>query len=183
MRRKEASWAEGDLVVAIAPAGVCGHVVGVLVGLRRRAAGIPALERVAGAAREVHGKVEAVDHRDVVEVLAAADAELGQRRWWPPGEGAGQLAAAVAGLAAPATAVEGAPGAGPYPAGLGARRHVDARRLPRAQREAPTHRDARRPNCEAAVVLDVEGGRAGTGGENGEEEEEHRGRGRHCCKL
>lgn len=88
VQRKEASWAEGDLVVIIATAGVCGDVVGVLVGLRRRAAGIPTLERVAGAAREVHGKVEAVDNRDVVEVLgaAAADGELGQRCWWLPGE-------------------------------------------------------------------------------------------------
>ena len=177
-----ASWAEGDLVVVVATAGVCGDVVGVLVGLRRRAAGIPAPERVAVAAGEVHGEVVAVDHRDVVEVLGAADGVLSQRRRWPPGDAAGQPATAVAGLAAPATAVEVAPGAGPYPAG-GACRHVDAGPLASAERETPTHRDACRPYREAAVVVDVEGGRTGTGGENREEEEEHRGGGRHCCKA
>ena len=117
------SRAEGDLVVAVAAAGM-GLPVGRIV-VCVRAARVPAHQPDAGAAGEGHADVEAVDDRDVVEVLAAADRELGQRQWRLAGEGAGERAAAVARLAAPAVAVEGAARAAPDAAGAGAGRHVD----------------------------------------------------------
>jgi len=99
------SWAEGDLVVAVAAAGMgLGVVVGKEVGVG--AAGAATVEGHAGAAGESHGEVVAVDNRDVVEVLAAADGELGQRHGRLPGQRARERAAAVARLAAPAAAVE-----------------------------------------------------------------------------
>ena len=95
------------------------HVVGVVV--RVRAPRVPAHQPDAGAAREGHADVEAVDDRDVVEVLAAADGELGQRQRRLAGQRAGERAAAVARLAAPAVAAEGAARASPDAAGAGAR--------------------------------------------------------------
>ena len=83
-----------------------GVVVGKEVGVG--AAGAATVEGHAGAAGESHGEVVAVDHRDVVEVLAAAERELGQRHGRLPGEREGERASAVARLAAPAVAIEGA---------------------------------------------------------------------------
>jgi hypothetical protein len=154
------SRAEGDLVVAVAAAGMgLGVVAGKQVGVG--AAGPAAVEGHAGAAREEHGQVVAVDHRDVVEVLAAAaaDGELGQRHGRLPRERAGECAAAVACLAAPPAAVEGAPRAPPHPAGLGPRRHVHGSRLPGVKLRAAAHRGGRRPHRRAAVVGDGECGR------------------------
>lgn len=145
------------------------RVVGLVV--RVGAPGVPAAKGNAAAAGEVHGHVEAVDHRDVVEVHDAAERELGQRRRRLPGDTAGESAGAVAGLAAPA--VEVATGAAPYPAGAGAGGHVEGPRLPRVQLHAAADRDGRRPHREGTSVRDGEGGRAGTGDE-GDEEEEHR---------
>jgi hypothetical protein len=180
------SRAEGDLVVAVAAAGMgLGVVAGKQVGVG--AAGPAAVEGHAGAAREEHGQVVAVDHRDVVEVLAAAaaDGELGQRHGRLPRERAGECAAAVARLAAPAAAVEGAPRAPPHPAGLGPRRHVHGPRLPGVKLRAAAHRGGRRPHRRAAVVGDGECGRPRTGGHQGrDEEQEGRGSsspGRHGC--
>ena len=73
-------------------------------------------------AQEVHGQVELVAHRDVVEVrrAAAAERDLGQRRRsrGVPRELAAQGARAVAGHAPPVVADEVAAGAPPDPAGL-----------------------------------------------------------------
>nr|TKW29775.1 hypothetical protein SEVIR_3G417800v2 [Setaria viridis] len=159
------SWAEGDLVVAVPGAGM-----ELLVVLREEvglgAPGARAHDAVAGAAGEGHGEVVAVDHRDVVEVLGAAEGELGQRHGRLPGEGAGERAAAVAGRAPPAVAVEGAPRAAPDPAGAGAGGHAEGPRLARVELPAAADGGGRWPHRGAAVVGD---------GEGGEEKEEDRG--------
>jgi len=180
------SRAEGDLVVAVAVAGMrLGVVAGkqVCVGAARPAA----VERHAGAAGESHGEVVAVDDGDVVEVLAAADGELGQRHGRLTGERAGERAAAVARLAAPAAAVEGAPRAAPDTAGAGAGGHVDGPCLPRVQLRAAAHWGRRRPHRRAAVVGDGECRRSRAGSQGGEEEQaDDWGRcspGRHGCCL
>ena len=146
-----------------------GVVVGKEVGVG--AAGAATVEGHAGAAGESHGEVVAVDHRDVVEVLAAADGELGQRHGRLPGQRARERAAAVARLAAPAAAVEGASRAAPHPAGLGPRRHVHGPRLPRVQLRAAAHGRGRRPHRRAAVVGDRECGRSCAGRKGSEQEQ------------
>lgn len=72
---------EGELVVAVAaaPRGL-GTVVRKPV--RVGAGGARAHETSTGAAGEGHRQVVAVNHGDVIEILGAADAELGQRRGW-----------------------------------------------------------------------------------------------------
>ena len=60
------SWAEDDPEAPVAAAGFGLDVVGLVVGVG--AARVPALQRDAGAAREAHADVEAVDHRDVIRV-------------------------------------------------------------------------------------------------------------------
>jgi hypothetical protein len=176
------SRAEGDLVVAVAATGMGLHVVGVVV--RVGASRVRAHQPHAGAAGEGHGEVVAIDDRDVVEVLAAADGELGQRQRRLPRQRAGQRAAAVARLAAPAVAVEGAAGAAPHAAGAGAGRHVDGPRPARVQLRAPAHRGGRGPHGEPAVVGDGEGGGVGAhasqGGGQEQQEDRGRGGGGHC---
>lgn len=167
------SWAEGDLIVAVAVARIGLTVVGLVV--RVGAAGVPAAQRHATAAAEIHGHVVAVDHRDVVVVVgaAAADGELGQRRRRPAREAAGERAAAIAGLAAPAAAVEGAARAAPHPAGACAGGHAECPRLVRVEPHAAAHGDGRRPHGVAASVGDSEGGRVGAGHyDHGEDDEQ-----------
>jgi len=176
-----ASRAEGDLVVAVTATCMGLHVVRLVV--RIGAARVPAHQPHAGAAGEGHADVEAVDDRDVIGVLAATDRELGQRHGRLPGQGAGERAAAVARLAAPAVAVEGAARAAPHAAGAGAGGDEQAPRLPRVQPPAPAHWGGCWPHREAAVVPDGEGGgaRAGHRG-GGKDQQEDRGRGgRHWC--
>lgn len=119
---------EGELVVAVAaaPRGL-GTVVRKPV--RVGAGGARAHQTSTGAAGEGHRQVVAVNHGDVVEILGATDAELGQRRGWLPGDGAVEGASAVAGVTvATASTVEGTAGAAPEPAG-GAGGHIDGPRL------------------------------------------------------
>jgi hypothetical protein len=170
------SRAEDDLVVAIAVARTGLRVVGLVV--RVGAAGVPAPEGGAGAAREVHGQVVPVDHRDVVVVVvaAAADGELGQRRRGLPGQAAGVGASAVARRAAAPAAAEGAAGAAPDPASAGPGLHVDSPRRARVQLRAAADRDACWPHREPAVVSYRERGGAGACGEASEQEEEDGGR-------
>lgn len=166
------SWAEGDLVVAVAVARMgLGVISRVQVGVA--AAGAPALQADARAAGEVHGQVVAVDYRDVVVVVAVAadDGELGQRRGRLPGEGAGVGTPAVAAVAVAPPAIEGAAGAAPDPA-AGAGRRVECPRPPRVELRAAAHRDGRRPHREPAVVPDGEGCGAGACGEGSDDEEE-----------
>ena len=172
------SRAERHLIVAVATAAMGLRVV-IRVEVCVGAARATAMQVHAGAAREVHGQVVAVDHRDVVVVVGTvgvADGELGQRQGRLPRQGAGEGPATVARLAVPtAAAVEGAAGAAPDPAGLGARGHVDGPRLPRVQLRATAHRGRRWPHCVGAVVLDGEGGRAGATDHGNEEEKDRRG--------
>ena len=171
-------WAEDDLVVAVAAAGVClGVVFGEEVSIG--AAAVPAGDRHAGAAGEAHGQVVAVDHRQVVEVLAAADGELRQRQRRLPGERARQRAAAVAGgAAATAGAVEAAARAAPHPAGACPGGHVDGPRITRAQLPAAAHRRRRRPHRERAPVGDGEGRRVGAAGGEGRHQDDDEDSGR-----
>jgi len=176
-----ASWTEGELVVAV---GAASMGLGILARkrVRLRASRAPAHQSNAGAAGEGHGEVVAVNHGDVVVILGAADAELGQRRRWLPGDGAVEGAGAVAGVAVAASAAEGTARASPEPAG-GACRHIDSPCLSWVQLRASADRDGGGPHRVVAVVFDGEGGGAGTGGEGCEEEEENQGHGsgRHGC--
>ncbi|CAL4897492.1 unnamed protein product [Urochloa decumbens] len=181
VRHTASSWAECDLVVAVAAASMGLGVITrkqVCVG----ATGAPAHQANAGAAGEGHANVIAIDHGDVVEVLVAAAAygELGQRHRRLPGERAGECAGAVAGRAPPAVAVEGAPRAAPHPAGARAGRHAEGPCSAGVELRAPADWGGRRPHGESAVVSYREGGRVGTGCSKGsEEQEEDRGRGSH----
>lgn len=166
------SGAEGHLVVAIAVARKGLGIVGLVV--RVGAAGVPAPQGGAGAAREVHGQVVPVDHRDIVVVMvaAAADGELRQRRRGLPGEVARVGAPAVArGAAAPAAA-ERAAGAAPDPAAAGPGRHVDRPRPPGVELRAADDRDTCWPHCESAVISYGEGRGAAACCEASEQEEE-----------
>src|SRR4051812_46524169 len=72
------SRAEDDTEAPVAGARFGPHVIGLVV--RVIASRVPAPERHAGAAGEVHGDVVPVDHRDVIVVLRAK-AELRERGW------------------------------------------------------------------------------------------------------
>jgi len=143
--------------------------------VRVGAARVPAHQPHAGAAGEGHADVEAVDDRDVIEVLVATDRELGQCHGRLPEQGAGERATIVARLAAPAVVVEGAARAAPHAARAGAGGDVDGPRPALVQLRAPAHGRRRRPHREPAVVLDGEGRRAGAGCEGGDQEQEDRG--------
>lgn len=167
-RVADTSWTEGELVVAVAAAPT-GLGIVVRKQVRGRAGGTRAHQTNAGAAGEGHGQVVTVDHRDVVEILGAADAELGQRRGRLPGDGAIEGASAVTGIAvaAASTTAEGAACAAPEPAGC-AGGHGDGPRLSWVQPLASAGRDDCWPHRVVTVVFDGEGGRAGIGGQGSE---------------